>query len=266
MALKIRGKVAVALLPDQSNVVGSVIMMFSDLKEIGRMKDLHLVSALLLVALVSGCATTPQAPITFSTMKDEVESINIGVVMTPIPEVNTYEVGADCLLCLAVVAAANAKLTEHIVTLSQEDIPQLKVMLGDLLSEKGYNVTVIDEDLILKDFKKFKSSTPNTSKYNFSSFKESHNLDQLMVIDISVLGTYRTYSGYIPTSDPQAAFIGTGYIVNLEDHTYEWYLPVDVQRSGGAEWKEPPSYPGLTNAYYQVIEEGKDAMLHPFMN
>ncbi len=229
-----------------------------------RMKHTFAVSILIFLLVIAGCATTPQAPVSLSTVPDQAQNINIGVAMTPIPEVNTYEVGADCLLCLAVVAAANAKLTEHIVTLSHEDIPQLKVMLGDLLTRQGYKVTVIEDDLVLKDFKKLKSSAPNTSKYDFSSFKTSHNLDQLMVIDLTVLGTFRTYSGYVPTSDPQAAFIGKGYIVNLEDHSYQWYLPVDIQRSGGAEWKEPPSYPGLTNAYYQVIEEGKDALLQPF--
>jgi hypothetical protein len=56
---------------------------------------------------------------------------------------------------------------------------------------------------------------------------------------------------------------GVGYIVNLKNNTYEWYLPVLVTKAADQNWDEPPKFPGLTNAYFQALEIGKDSFLRP---
>jgi len=52
--------------------------------------------------------------------------------------------------------------------------------------------------------------------------------------------------------------------VNLGSNAYDWYLPVNVLRSAEGVWDEPTAFPGLTNAYFQALELGKDSYLNPF--
>jgi len=105
---------------------------------------------------------------------------------------------------------------------------------------------------------------PNIAKKDFSALQKKYKVDRLLVIEIASLGFVRTYSAYIPTSDPKGVLQGSGYIVNLNSNTYEWYLPVNISKSADKNWDEPPKFPGLTNAYFQVLELGKDAFLQPF--
>jgi hypothetical protein len=108
------------------------------------------------------------------------------------------------------------------------------------------------------------SEVPNTARKDFSALKKKHNLDKILVINISSLGIWRNYSAYIPNGDPKAVVKGQGYLVNLKSNTYDWYQPVDVAKSAGGKWDEEPKFPGLTNAYFQAIELGKDVFLKTF--
>ena len=186
--------------------------------------------------------------------------------MTPLPKVDTSFPGAGCLLCIATASAANSTLTDYARTLPYEDLPKLKNYVADKIHKKGPNVIVIADDLRIDALSDYSGKGPNTAKKDFSSFKQKYNIDKLLVIDIASLGFVRTYSAYIPTSDPKGAFRGTGYIVNLNDNTYEWYMPVDIAKSADSKWDEPPKFPGLTNAYFQALEIGKDSFLKPFGN
>ena len=57
---------------------------------------------------------------------------------------------------------------------------------------------------------------------------------------------------------------GSAYMVKLEDNSYTWYLPIKLYQSASGEWKEPPAFPGLSNAYYGVVETVKDDLLDIF--
>ena len=81
-----------------------------------------------------------------------------------------------------------------------------------------------------------------------------------------VIGISRDYSAYIPTSDPKGKIVGQGFMVNLSTNAYEWYQDLSTAKSSDGAWDEPPSYPGLTNAYFQAIELTKDDVLKAFAN
>lgn len=58
-----------------------------------------------------------------------------------------------------------------------------------------------------------------------------------------------------------AVLRGLMYIVNLNDNSYEFYEVINETKVAGEEWDEPPNYPGITNAYYTVVELGKNNIL-----
>lgn len=173
------------------------------------------------------------------------------------------QLGADCLLCYAAASLATSSLSTHAATLPLEDLPKLKADAAAALRKKGLDVVVIEEDLKLADLPAFSSQQPNTARKNFSSLRDKYKLDKLLVIDITRLGFQRNYSGYVPTSDPKGVIWGSGYIVNLQTHALEWYQPVEILKSAEGKWDEPPKFPGLSNAYFQALELGRDSFIKP---
>jgi hypothetical protein len=213
---------------------------------------------------LGGCVTRPPSPVPLAADALNSQTGRLGVAMTTLPKVDTEFPGAGCLLCLATAAGANSSLTAHANTLSYEDLPKLKSAVADVIRSKKVDVVVIPEDLKVDQLPNYGTAGPNIAKKDFSSLKQKYKIDKLLVIDITALGFTRTYSAYIATSDPKSLLRGAGYIVNLTNNTYEWYMPVIVSKSGDKKWDEPPKFPGLTNAYFQGLELGKDRFLEPF--
>ena len=213
--------------------------------------------------ILEGCASAPQQAISLSPDSVNSHSGRIGVVMTALPKIDTQFPGAGCLLCYAAASMANSSLTAYTHKLTYEDIPKLKNEAANLLIKKGADVAIIEENLDLSSLSSNGSSEPNSARKDFSSFKAKYKIDKLLVIDITSIGFIRTYSNYIPTSDPKGVLQGSGYLVNLSNNKYEWYQPIAVMKSADQKWDEPPTFPGLTNAYYQALAIGKDNLLQP---
>jgi hypothetical protein len=214
---------------------------------------------------LAGCATR-QMPVYLAQNALGGGGGRVGVAMTALPKVDTYFPGASCLLCLAAASIANSSLTTYTQTLPYEDLPKLKDRVADVVRRKGSDVTVIAEALDVNALPDYPAQGTNIARKDFTSLQKKYGVGKLLVIEIQTLGMWRTYSAYFPTSDPKAVLSGRGYIVNLTTNAYEWYTPVNVLRSADGNWDEPPKFPGLTNAYFQALEMGKDAYLTPFAN
>lgn len=218
------------------------------------------------VIAISGCAVTPQPNVELAPTVLSAQSGRLGIAMTTLPKVDTAFPGADCLLCLATASLANTTLSSYTQTLPTEDLTQLKQKVADLIRKKGTDVTIIDESLSLANLAKWNTEAPNVAKKDFVSLKQKYGIDKLLVMEVNTLGIHRNYSAYFPTGVPYAILGGAGYIVNLDNNTYEWFSRVNNTKNSDGDWDEPPAFPGLTNAYFQVIETSKDNFLKPFKN
>lgn len=216
----------------------------------------------IVLATLGGCATTPQQALPVSASLLSPTAGRVGVGMTALPKVDTEFPGAGCLLCLAVASATNSALTDHVRKLPYEDLPELKKQVAAALAKKGVGTLVLDEELKLDAFGKFSGEEQNFARLDFRPLREQHNIDRLVVVQLSALGVWRNYSSYVPTSDPRAILKGVAYMVNLRTNALEWYAPIDINKSA-VSWDQPPKYPDITNAYFQAIELGKDAVLKP---
>ncbi|MFM9879452.1 MAG: hypothetical protein ACKVOO_03470 [Burkholderiaceae bacterium] len=224
---------------------------------------------LTLCALVLyGCAAPVQNAVQFddaylASTKDK--RVKIGVTLVDLPKPDTAFPGASCLLCIAVANAAHAALNKHVETLNANDLKALPMKLVELLKKKGLDAIVIDEPLKLASLPDMSAGDAgNKARKNFSSYKVKHGVDRLLVINIDSLGVWRSYSAYIPTDVPRAIMNGNAFIVDLTSHNLEWYLPIALSNTSEGAWDEPPKFPGLSNAYYQVIESGMDQIRKPF--
>lgn len=216
------------------------------------------------VMLLSGCAGTPQQNVNLA--PGILQSGRLGIAMTPMPKVDTMFPGADCLLCIAAASLANTTLTSYTQTLPTDDLVRMKQEAADLIRKNGGNVILIDESLNLENLQAWNTPAPNVAKKDFLPLKTKYGIDKLLVLDVSSLGIRRNYASYFPTGEPYAILQGAGYLVNLNNNTYEWYNWVHTIKNGDSKWDEPPSFPGLTNTYFQVIEMSRDKYLQPFKN
>ncbi|MDB6060432.1 MAG: hypothetical protein JWM78_535 [Verrucomicrobiaceae bacterium] len=216
------------------------------------------------LALLAGCTSHPQQAVNLPDDLSTMKKTKIGVAMTPLPKVDTSFDGAGCLLCMATASLANSALTDYVRKLPTENLADLKSRIADLLKNKGFDVVLIDSPINIATLQKSKSKGPNVSEVDYSGLKNQYQVDKLLIIDINALGVLRTYSGYIPTSDPKARLKGVGYIIDLSNNTYDWYLPLDILKNAEGSWDEAPKFPGLTNAYFQAIEIGQDSFSKPF--
>lgn len=191
------------------------------------------------------------------------QPVRIGVAMSTVPKVDTHFPGASCLLCIAAVTVSNTALTAHVRTLPADDLLSIKEDLAELLRKKGHEVIVIAEPVDIDALPDRQDSKPNSARKDFSALGRQYRLDKLLVIHLAKVGVNRSYNSYIPTGDPQGMVAGAGYIVNLDDHGYDWYRAVRQLRSATGNWDEAPDYPGLSNAYFQAIEGARDALRKP---
>jgi hypothetical protein len=216
--------------------------------------------------MLAGCATKPQAPVGFDAKSLAMSRQTVGVAMTAVPKPEVQLPGAGCLLCILTAQVANSALSKHAETLTTDDLSRLRQRIADALAKRGATVKVIAEPVNVEALPQAATDAPGFARKNFSALKQKYGVDKLLVIEIHQLGFERTYTAYIPTSDPKALFRGVGYIVDLRTNKLEWYQPVDVRKSADGQWDEPARFPGLTNAYFQALEIGQDTLVRPLSN
>jgi hypothetical protein len=228
---------------------------------------LRAAAALLAVAVLAGCAGPVQQPVDLAAdyfSAGKARPGRIGVVVAELPKPDTQFPGASCLLCIGVANLAHTAMTAEVQKFSTAELNPLAADLAALLKKRGLDAVVVDEKLKVADLPDLGASDPtNKSRKNFGALKAKHKLDRLLVVDITALGVWRSYSAYVPTDLPKAVLYGTVSLVELNTHALEWYLPLQLSRGADGAWDEPPKFPGLSNAYYQVLETAMDMMKKP---
>ena len=221
---------------------------------------------LILSILFVGCSSTPpQQRVVFDLDSFASSGDSVVVAMTEVPSSSLILPGADCLLCIAAAAAMHTSLSSHAKTLTPEGIPELGKELGSILSDEGVEVSYYDGAVDIGDLPRNRSDLPNSAERDFSSLAEESGATHVMVVGLGFIGLQRNFASYVPTADPQARFTGTLMLVDLSTNTYDLYESIDIYRSAEGEWNEADAdFPALTNAYYQALEQGKDAFRLPF--
>ncbi len=228
-----------------------------------------ILATLLAAALLAGCAAPPQPPVDIGAeyfTPGKAKTSRVGVVMADLPKPDTAFPGADCLLCIALANGVHSKLSAEVQTFSTAELKPLPADLVAALKARGQDAVLIDDgplDIVALPNLPSSSDGTNKARKDFSSFKTKHGVDRLLVVHISSLGVWRSYSAYIPTALPKAVLNGTVSLVDLNTNTLDWYLPLALSREADGAWDEPPKYPGLSNAYYQVLESAIDMIKKP---
>ncbi|MGI9217934.1 MAG: hypothetical protein ACR2JA_13170 [Hydrogenophaga sp.] len=215
--------------------------------------------------LLSGCAAPRQESISLSSDFFKTGAGKIGIAMPEAPKPDTFFPGADCLLCIAAASVNHRSLTNEVQTWPTDEFQSLGVEMQALLKSQGQLAVLIAEPLKLQDLPDRKNAAPGQARKDFSSLQQRAGIDRLLVIQLLQAGVQRSHSAYFPTGPAMATLKAEAYLVDLSTHQLAWYETVDLSRSAEGNWDEAPKFPGLTNAYFQILELSKEQIKKPFV-
>jgi hypothetical protein len=214
------------------------------------------------LGFLAGCASTPQKPMSLADSRVPLEHQKVGVALASMPTVDTSFPGAYCLLCIAAASAANSTLTTHTHTLKPEGIAELNASIVDALRKRGADAVANSGNIDVGKLKSFGGAKAGIATKDFRPLAAKYQIQSLFLIEFDQIGIVRPYSSYIPSGDPAVVVSGKVYMVDLTTNAYSLFQTVTIRQAAQGEWKEPPEYPGLTNAYYQALEEARSAIIH----
>lgn len=218
------------------------------------------------IFFLSGCAMSPpQSEVALNTDVLSRDDIKIGIYYeAPEDKATTHIWGANCLLCYAFASALTNGLDSHLEsTISTDELDAIKDLVHSQYSSRFANVKLVQLSTPLDDFKDFEDQLGFADK-DLRDVKSELDIDVLVVVQLRSYGAYRSFSDYVPNGDPKGHLAGLLYSVDLNTNAYLQYLSINEKVQPGGPWDEPPSYPNVTTAYYQAVENVKAKIAKSF--
>ena len=211
-----------------------------------------------LTFLLAACGSTPQPTVALESNNVGVDKTVVFAYVGPEDESGTTHIyGASCLLCYGVAAGLTSSLDTHLEsTVDASEMEAIRDLVISEYREHNSDVSVVTLNTEIKKLKKFKGELGFAPK-DFRPLAETLNADVLVLLELTEHGAYRSFSGYVPNGDPQGYVHGLLSTIDLKTNAYIQYLVIDEKVQPEGEWDEPTTFPGVTNAYYQAVENVK---------
>tara|TARA_B100000700_G_C14893090_1_gene783676 strand:- start:256 stop:957 length:702 start_codon:yes stop_codon:yes gene_type:complete len=214
-----------------------------------------------LTFLLAACGSTPQPTVALESNNVGVDKTVVFAYVGPEDESGTTHIyGASCLLCYGVAAGLTSSLDTHLEsTVDASEMEAIRDLVISEYREHNSDVSVVTLNTEIKKLKKFKGELGFAPK-DFRPLAETLNADVLVLLELTEHGAYRSFSGYVPNGDPQGYVHGLLSTIDLKTNAYIQYLVIDEKVQPEGEWDEPTTFPGVTNAYYQAVENVKQKL------
>lgn len=153
----------------------------------------------------------------------------------PVPAV--YKVGEQGIIDIAINTAMNSRLSNHLkntdLSWYSETMPQ---SFESRLKEKNFKVSEYEQ-------------VDSISKADYPRFLGKTNSDLLLLIQLQAIGVERRYFGFIPTSDPKGYCSIEGQLIDVKNkNKILWRYAANYSQPVTGRWKQPPTYPNLTQS------------------
>lgn len=212
-----------------------------------------------------GCASTPLPPISLNSSYWEQHDQRLGIYVASAEKPQLYMEGDVRLLDYAIIKAVMSTVSSHFEGLDISDYEKLRDELNGRFSQEGRSVQLIAENLEIDALPAFTdpddADTIYFAKSDYSEFKDKLGVDQLLIIIPRRVGLARPYHGFLPLGDPRAIFEVHGELVDLHTNRLLWNADIKQANFSSGAWDEPPTYPGLTNAFYAALEAARQQVL-----
>jgi len=235
-------------------------------------KTIRNISVLMAMFLLVGCVgLQPKIDVdpAFWANKEQV----IGVAVAKLPTPMSAKSGNQGLLDVLINDANSSDLDKHLAALDISSVNTLADKITDYLNQKNIKAVKIDDiidDSTLPELPALSEEQSKSGKQfaqrDFTGLKAQHQVDKVLLIKVTRVGTMRSYYGFIPTSAPVGSSVISGQIINLSDNHLEWsQVATQNVPNAESEWDVPPDFPGLTKAALSAYEQSQQMLLNTFM-
>jgi len=210
----------------------------------------HHIIVMLGALLLAGCASEKNIKLNESFWQNK-PKVAIAAIKPAKPGMTMQ--GSQGLLDYAINSAMTKQLDTH---LSRTDLTWYYSLPHDLahkLKERKVPVALLGRDM------------NDDAKY-IANLAHAHQADDILVIKLQAVGVVRRYSGFIPTSSPEAYTVLKGELINTSTNTVKWRHLAEVKLPVQGEWDQPPSYPNLTQAVKLAIATSRQEILDSFFS
>lgn len=214
-----------------------------------------------------GCATMTSKSVALDQDYYDSEE-EVSFYLEPLPEPSMSYPGANCLLCLGAAAAANGELAGRVKEFSTDELESIGSDIVHFVEDKGVTVHQLGEDFeldreSLPRLRRRSQADEETvyTRRDYRPLRQDVETDELLLLRFKKVGVERTYNGYIPTGQPRAVVQFHISLVDLEANELMLNRSLQMHAKVDGEWDEPPNFPGLTTAYYEVLEKARDRIV-----
>jgi len=209
------------------------------------------VAALSLLLLVGGCAPQPlKVDQTFWSKPGQ----RIGLALTVPAKANASRAGAQGLLDQAINSAMAGSLEAHLATVNITALNNIVYAVSDSLKKRGQTPVVLGlvTPGALQPFKTEGSNKDYGSKDLRPAGKDKQ-LDAILLVEVTAVGTLRSYYGFVPISAPAGYVAADSQMVDARSNKLIWRALNTQAQPVVGEWDTPPAYANVDQAIATAI-------------
>lgn len=180
----------------------------------------------------------------------------IAVAMTAIPRAQATKMGSQGLLDMVVNEAMGSDLDAHLNSLDVSRFKQMQQTFRERLVDNGYAVKDVQAPISIDTLADFDGPSGNVvyTSQDFRPFKQQLGADKLLLLEVTYIGTKRSYYGFVPLGAPEVHCSGRGTLIDLSNNRVLWH-DSELQTSSIPDpWDAAPSFPNLTHTLGGAME------------
>jgi hypothetical protein len=219
--------------------------------------------ALVIALSLTGCATT--MALNKAVWKDP--GVKIGVAVAKLPRAGTFKAGSQGLLDVVINEAAASGLDKSLLDTDVSAFLAVREKMAAKITDNGLEPILIEDLIDISALPKKKNAKTGTTSTDFGSLKEQYGIDYVLLLNVSSVGTWRNYYGFVPIGDPKAICVGHGLLVKIDDSSKQWEYATDYKKSMvkiDGKWNQPPDYPNVHAAIQTAIKNAVDDLVKNF--
>lgn|SRR3989338_831767 len=219
-------------------------------------KKLVVVSSVLSISLLSGCASVPDVNAPHSFWKNKSQTVAIAKTPAANGKAGFYPEGAQGILDIAINEGMNQTVKKELAQFNGQKI-LITAQQQFLTALRQYHINAKVVDTL--DTTHLKASKLPPAKFSTKDYRQlsiKYGNDKLLTLTVDQLGEVREYYSFIPLGAPQAVSAMTGRLVDLKNNRIIWRHHAKTITSIEKPVKDPRNlYAAIDRASQDTIKE-----------
>lgn len=180
------------------------------------------------------------------------------------PSVDLYKGGSQGLIDIAISSMATNTFSQYLQHYNLADFNSIKLDFIHDLQKHHIEARAYNDAIDIKKLSKVKMDSTNYATKDYRPFSIKVKSNQLLLINIDLVGAERQYYAMIPLGPPVALCSAKGQLIDLKNNKLLWRFSTAQTVKVDGEWDQPPYYPNFTNALKKSIYQAKQELIKNF--